>query len=297
MTIKAQQRIMNAQNRMLQLLQIKIVDDIDKICAENNLKYYIIGGTLLGAVRHKGFIPWDDDIDLVMYRDDYNRFIKIIQEKYSSKYFIQTFDTDKNYTRYIAKVRLNNTIHRESYFENAGINEGVYVDIFPLDNVRKNGGVELFLRGSIVRWIFAFKTIKHNCQITKTGPKYYIGKLLRGFLFLIPDGLVNSLFEYACQKDNGKECKYTTNFASHFKWKKQLFENGVFGDGCKLEFEDRKYSAPCKYKEILERLYGADYMQLPPKEKRVTHDIVKLDFGPYREGLETEVKKEMQKGL
>ena len=82
------------ENRKLQLIQTKIVADIDEICKQKKLKYYMIGGTLLGAVRHKGFIPWDDDIDLVMYRDDYNKLINYIinDSKYSKKYFVQTFN-------------------------------------------------------------------------------------------------------------------------------------------------------------------------------------------------------------
>ena len=95
--------------RKLQLIETSIVADVDAICEKYNLQYYMIGGTLLGAVRHKGFIPWDDDIDLVMYRDDYNRLINIIQTEYSEKYFVQTFETDPYYTRYIAKIRLNGT--------------------------------------------------------------------------------------------------------------------------------------------------------------------------------------------
>ena len=148
--------------RKLQLIQVSIVEDIDRICRDNGLKYYIIGGTLLGAVRHKGFIPWDDDIDLVMYRDDYNKFISIIQSEYSEKYFLQNFYTDKHYTRYIAKVRLNGTHLTESYLDNSKSHDGIYVDIFPLDYTKKNDGFYLKLRGDIVRCLFAYKTIKNN---------------------------------------------------------------------------------------------------------------------------------------
>lgn len=267
-------------HRKLQLLQTEIVVDIDKICEENNLKYYIIGGTLLGAVRHKGFIPWDDDIDLVMYRDDYNRLIHILQRDYSKKYFVQTFDTDPYYARYILKVRLNNTCMVESILENSKSHSGIYVDIFPLDHVKKSKH-GLALRGKIIRWLFAYKSVRFDATVRKSGYRHWLGVAFKWVTYLIPNRFINWLFDYVCTKDNHQDCKYTTNFASHFKWEKQLFENEVYGEGCRLEFEGKLLNAPTEYKKILERLYGKDYMKLPPKEKQETHNIIQLDFGPY----------------
>ena len=92
------------------------------------------------------------------------------------------------------------------------------------------------------------------------------------------------MFDYVCSKENKNiHCKYTTNFASHFKWKKQLYENDVFGEGCLLEFEGNMFKAPNDYKVILERLYGENYMQLPPIEKQETHNLVEIDFGSYED--------------
>lgn len=267
------------QHRKLQLIQTRILEDIDKICAENNLKYYMIGGTLLGAVRHKGFIPWDDDIDLVMYREDYDKFIKIVQDDHHEKYFIQTFYTDPHYARYIAKVRLNNTVLIESSLEHVKSHQGIYVDIFPLDHTKHSQGFGLWLRGLIVRLCFSYKTVKHG--VKKGGLKAFFAKLLKVFTYLFPERWINRLFDYVCTKDNGKECKFTTNFASHFKWKTQMFENEVFGDGCYLDFEGYKFRAPFEYEKILKRLYGENYMQLPPKEKQQTHNLIHLELGKY----------------
>lgn len=278
---------MNIENRKLQLIQTDIVADLDRICEENHLTYYMIGGTLLGAVRHKGFIPWDDDIDLVMYRDDYNQLIEILQREYAEKYFVQTPYTDPYYARYIAKVRLNHTEMVESFLENAKSHAGIYVDIFPLDHVTKAGGLGLTIRGRIIRWLFAYKSVRCNAQVHKSGPKYILGKFLRWSTYLVPQVWVDRLFDYVCEMDNKKDCRYTTNFASHFRWKKQLFENEVYGKGCRLEFEGHSFNAPEKYLKILERLYGKDFMELPPESKRVTHDIIRLDFGKYGEVRES----------
>ena len=270
-----------SDQRKLQLVQVSIVEDIDRICRENGLTYYMIGGTLLGAVRHKGFIPWDDDIDLVMYREDYNKLIHIMEKQYSEKYFLQTFKTDKHYTRYIAKIRLNGTELIESYLAHAKSHSGIYVDIFPLDHTKKENGVGLKLRGCIVRCLFAYKTIKNNATKNKKGIKFFFSRILKWTTYLIPDSFVNWLFDYVCTMDNSKDCKFTTNFASHFKWKKQMFENEVFGEGHRLEFEGHMFNAPNDHLKILERLYGKHYMELPPEEKRETHKIIKLDFGDY----------------
>ena len=278
---------MLSENRKLQMVQTDILVDIDRICEENNLTYYIIGGTLLGAVRHKGFIPWDDDIDIVMYREDYNKFIDIVQKEYSEKYFMQTFSTDPYYPRYIAKIRLNNTVLVESVLKNAKSHCGLYVDIFPLDHVQKTNSLDLKLRGIIIRWLFAYKNTRCNAPSEDSNIKAFLAKAFRWCTFIIPSKLINNLFDYLCQKDNKKNCSYTTNFASHFKWKKQLFENEVYGEGCRLEFEGHMFNAPNKYLTILERLYGKNFMELPPENKRITHKIIKLDFGEYDPELRT----------
>lgn len=271
--------------RKLQLVQAMILNDIANICNENNLKYYLIGGTLLGAVRHGGFIPWDDDIDIVMYREDYNKLIEIIQKEYTEKFFVQTFYTDKYYTRYIAKIRLNGTKLVEKYLSNSKSNNGIYIDIFPLDYVKKNKGIEMAIRGKIVRWLFAIKNAKHGIRTGNSITKTILQKTIGLFCKLIPDVCINKLFDYVCSKDNKKDCKYTTNFASHFKWKKQLYNNEIFGEGTKIKFEDYYFNAPNEYKTILERLYGKNYMQLPPKEKRENHNIYELDLGNYEDKI------------
>lgn len=270
-----------SNTRKLQLIQVSIVDDIDRVCKEYGLTYYLIGGTLLGAVRHKGFIPWDDDIDLVMYRNDYNRLIEIINKNYSEKYFAQTFDSDKEYTRYVLKIRLNGTRHVESAYEKSSANQGIYIDVFPLDYVRKDNGLGLKIRGLIVRMLFAYKSLRFDSLPDRSSKKIIVAKALKWTTYLIPNSFINRLFDYVCTKDNKKKCNYTTNFASHFKWQKQLFNNDVYGEGCLLEFEGRLFRAPAKYVEILRRLYGDDYMKIPPKEKQITHDIIALDFGSY----------------
>lgn len=265
--------------RRLQLVELSILKDVADICEKEKLHYYLIGGTLLGAVRHNGFIPWDDDIDLVMFRKDYDKLFDIISKNYSKKYFVQRFETDKNYTRYIMKIRLNGTKHIEEQNSKIQMHQGIYIDIFPLDYVlydEKN----LEKRGKVLRKLFALKNFKHRTKFENKF-KLILSRLLFPFSFFISDKKLNKRFESICECDNLKTDEYVTNFASHFKWRKQLFPSSYYGDGVFLEFEGEKYRCPLKYKEILERLYGENYMELPPEDKRENHKIIEVDFGVY----------------
>ena len=109
----------------LKKLELEIAKEVKKICDENNIDYFIIGGTLLGAVRHKGFIPWDDDMDIGMTWNNYQRFLKLAPEKMDDRFFIQTCQTDLNYHNIFAKVRLRNTHMIEKVTENIEICDGI----------------------------------------------------------------------------------------------------------------------------------------------------------------------------
>lgn len=280
---------MDKQLRKLQLCQTKILEDIDKICADYELRYYLLGGTALGAVRHKGFIPWDDDLDVGMYRNDYEKFQRIIIENYSSKYFLQNCETDPNYPRVIAKVRLNGTIQQERSYESIGCHNGIYVDIFPIDYVKKPSGFGMWLRGVIIRLGFAYKTVKcgsNNRHFMK------IKRLLSFIPKIIPNKWIDKLMHYACTKDNKKEREYSTIFLSGYGWKKQMHKSDVFAEGKYIEFEGRQFKGPSDINAFLSKLFG-DYMVLPPKEKRVAHKLTKIDFGIYDAELEKELEGSM----
>jgi lipopolysaccharide cholinephosphotransferase len=97
------------QLRALQLMELKMLSKVDDICRKHNIRYYIVAGTLLGAIRHGGFIPWDDDIDIAMYREDYTKFLEIAPDELGTEFFVQTWQSERNYFRYVARVRANGT--------------------------------------------------------------------------------------------------------------------------------------------------------------------------------------------
>ena len=124
--------------RKVQLKELEILLEIKRICDNNNINYYLCFGTLLGAVRHKGFIPWDDDVDIYMKRDDYNRFLQVAPNQISKNFFIESSKFNSNFPRTFTKVKANGTIFLEKYFQSTGVHPGIWVDVFPLDSLSKS---------------------------------------------------------------------------------------------------------------------------------------------------------------
>ncbi|MDR2410347.1 MAG: LicD family protein, partial [Bacteroidales bacterium] len=116
-------------------IELDILKEFIKVCNKYNLRYFADGGTLLGAIRHKGFIPWDDDIDIAMLREDYDKLVKIGPKEFKHPYFFQTPYTDKYYYQGHAKIRNSNTTGISRHEFNKKFNRGIFIDIFPLDNI------------------------------------------------------------------------------------------------------------------------------------------------------------------
>ena len=271
----------------LQECQFKMLKKFIEVCKKYNLRYYLIGGTALGAVRHKGFIPWDDDIDVAMPRPDYDKFITL-QKDFEDPFFIQTYHSDKNYIYNYAKLRNSSTTFIESYFALNHMNQGVWIDIFPLDGMSYKN-VEPKTLGRKVRsswhqaWAmypyalkrrFSFRTLYLDiplnlcaliCSFLNVGQ--YRNKMLDRQIKKIP-------FDKALLVGNllGTDSN------------KQAMPLEIYGKGSVGTFEGIEVMLPENYDEYLTRIYG-DYMQLPPKEKQVGHHYNKgfsLEIG-YKE--------------
>ncbi len=266
------------QLRKLQLEQLEILKEVDRICRKNNIPYYITGGTMLGAVRHKGFIPWDDDIDVSMLREEYEKFCTVCKTDLDqNRFFLQTWDTDEYYPYQYGRVRMNHTLYIRPGHENAKHHNGINIDLFPVDNVPDNHIL---------------------CIIYKTGCE-----LFRKMLYS-PVGAVRSTsfiqkFIYRCLSCFGKETA-KRNFNNWIKFfgrfhssrvdavgfayrlspadKKKLGKDNYYEmyHGMKREkvtdlteyiFEGMKFYGIKDYDYYLRTLYG-DYMTLPPVEKR-----------------------------
>ena len=265
--------------KTLQRIQLQILKKVVKVCEKHDLNYYLSEGTLLGALRHGGFIPWDDDIDISMYREDYNKFLKVAQKELGENLFVQTGYTDKNYSRYITKVRLNDTKYIEYGTADIEMHHGIYIDIFPLDHVVNPSSLTVHIRALLIRLLFAVKTIKSGRRFSQdTQLKRFLRPLLRPITLLIPNELINSAFDYLATLSNSRDGDYTTNFFSAYGWKKQLVQNKIYGSGKKVAFENVYLTVPDNPEVILSRIYG-DYMRLPPESERKGHEVLKVSFG------------------
>ncbi|MBR5547928.1 MAG: LicD family protein [Clostridia bacterium] len=266
--------------RELQKVETEILDEIVRVCEENELDYFLIGGTLLGAVRHKGFIPWDDDLDIVMPRDSFDRFIRLCQKGcLSEEYYLHSKETDPEYWLIFPKVRKKNTIFDEKNIAHLDVPKGIYVDIFPLDDAKKEQSPGKWLRTKMIKYINAVLCYKKKIPVISRSKK----------LCCVPFGWMpmiwlSTIQSRLMQMENGKNAEYFVNYGSNYKTVKQTMRKEVYFPPCKLEFEGKLYNCPNDWEYVLKRIFGPNYMQLPPIEKRVTHRPVRICFDTRLEG-------------
>lgn len=251
---------------------LEMIDEVDRICRKHNINYFLEGGTALGAIRHGGFIPWDDDVDLGMLRSDYNRFIEVCKSDLDDNYVLQSIENEPLYTNFHIKIRKLNTIYPQSYNKNYKY-KGIQLDIFPFDNLPDN---------KLVAKIYNCRVRYHRilCReyhrgLSSNPLKAIIQKIIK----LYAGKNCREIFENLCVKYNNTQTKYVTSFISHYFWKRNLrfkIEDILpVKDG---SFEDRIYMQMHRPEGLLVEKFGTDYMELPPENKRRTHVIGKIIF-------------------
>lgn len=261
--------------RTLQLVELKILLEIKRICESHNIKYFLIGGTLLGAVRHQGFIPWDDDIDIGMLRPDYIRFQEVFPHTTLPEYSLETYNTDAGWSAVFGKVRLKNTKYSEPAYENVLENNGIWIDIFPFDNIPSSNTVKRFqsITYTIIESTLRFK---YGHQIQKS--QRIIGKTYqfayKVLSIILPREFILKTRELILQRYN----KYPTEYIKNWPFKSAKRE--YFDELTELPFETVQFPVPKKYHEYLTSFYG-DYMKIPPEEERPQHSPYEPYFGEY----------------
>ena len=261
--------------RKLQVVQIEMLIEVDRICKKHNVRYSIDGGTLLGAVRHKGFIPWDDDIDIIMLREEYEKFYKAsITELDSSRFFLQEDRTDKYYYNGFSRLRRKNSVFNRLGHEHMKYQRGIYIDIFVLDNV-PDGEVKRKLHYNYIYmlrkilWAESAKRIHPNC----------FWRIWFSFVSLIPRDFVFYLLRKHREKMNKKKTKLVSHYTHPYPRDKCKYgiPRKFLSNFCKLEFENKKFMAVKEYDKYLTLLYD-NYMELPPEDKRKGHMPPITDF-------------------
>ena len=252
---------------------LELLDEFVRICKENDLMYFLTAGTLLGAVRHKGFIPWDDDIDIAMPRKDYEKFIDMIINMNNQEYYILSYKTDNRaaqYCKHFAKFCKTGTVFAESYKKSDGYC-GIFIDIFPFDNC-----VMLFapLQTLLIKLFLGIYRVKIDVIKTKKEKKLLIAKIICS---IFPLKLVEFIHKKLYLVFNNYKTRYISFFSGRYGYKKETHKFEVVFPFSKLPFEGKQYCAPNNTDSFLKTLYG-NYMELPPVEKRHSHSHEYINF-------------------
>lgn len=260
-------------------LQKCIIDSLKvfhDFCEENELKYYLTGGTLLGAVRHKGIIPWDDDIDVCMPRKDYKQLMQLV-ENIPSGFSIGHYSLDSEYVYPFAKF-YNNKILVKEYFGEKSYTNGVWVDVFPLDATFSSFSLRKLHFNLIkkLRFLFQLKVRGYQAPRDKSNIlKYWFRKLLKpivfSLLYLLPLRFLFNFMEGVASIKNFDKSEYHGRLYSRYGIK-ATFHKRVYSDKVLLDFNGYQFYAPIGYDEYLNNLYG-DYMTPPPPKERQTHNV------------------------
>ncbi len=258
----------------IKLIEMNMLKEFISICKRHNFCYFMLGGSCLGAVRHKGFIPWDDDIDVGMPRPDYEQFLKVAQAELPPDIFLQTRDTDPEYIANFAKLRNNNTTFIEKSVSKMKINHGVYMDIFPLDGFTEKKVKRewmLFKKSLYGNRIYSLYDIEAN--------KSLVGSIKKIIAFICSPNVSKTIskLEKLYKKFDYKKEKIIVNHCGAWG-RKEIVPKEYFGEGTEGMFEGIKVELPNQWHNYLTQVYG-DYMTLPPPEQRVSHhDYTVLDL-------------------
>lgn len=271
--------------RKLQLRILDIVKDVDKICRENDIDYYILYGSALGAIRHQGFIPWDDDFDIGMTFDNYVKFLEICEKKLDkNKYYVQTPEKEKNYYLSFSKIRDIRTTLIEEGNENIDIVRSVYIDVFPLFGIPNNKIKERILKINRAFMLSANMNVINN-------------KFLRCIFDIILKIFGRrKILKYTtkrCFKYNTNDCEYWCSIADGDGYIQNKIKREIYGKPKYVKFEDIMLPVPENTDKYLKNIYG-DYMKIPSEEqiKFREHTPYYLNFDlPYDEYKKARIEK------
>ncbi len=264
---------MDSVQRKLQCVQVEILDVIDRFCREHNISYSLYAGTLLGAVRHQGFIPWDDDLDICMERSEYNRFLDAWNQAHPEGYLLQNKENTPAFTQSFSKIRKEHTTFLQYDWEAGQYHTGIFVDIFPLDRMPD---------GKLQRARFLWRSMQYQLLTREFVPPKgsRLEKAVSGLILaLIPAerrAEKRALLLHRITRD--RDPKHHTVGIELLSTMKMPLPPDLFDRYELLAFENGRYPCFSRWKEYLVAKFG-DYMTLPPESERTwKHHPIILDF-------------------
>lgn len=245
----------------LKQIQLDILKFVDAFCKKNNLRYFLAYGTLLGAVRHQGYIPWDDDIDVLMFREDYEKFVTTFKH---STYKVFATEVNAAYPYPFAKVGDTRTYFEEEIKD--VIDTGVNIDVFPLDYLPQDNVDKIIKRRDFLQNIWTLKRLP--CLKRRGFLKNTVLKLSQLVLSVFSMKAIVKQMEEHAKKYNSASSSLCGNLVLGYD--PDVYPTSDFENAVELPFEDTTFPCPANYDDVLRIMFG-DYMQLPPEEKRVSH--------------------------
>lgn len=261
-------------------IQLEIASETRRICEKHGIKYSLIAGTLLGAIRHKGFIPWDDDLDIGMLRPEYERFLKVAETELSGEYFLQTWDTDDEFGMPFAKIRKNGTVYIEKNSSKTNQHKGIYIDIFPFDVCPENKlSVMMHKTKTFIYKKALISKLGYEVWDDNRSLKHIVYMLIKLLSWPFSLGFIKKVFKREMCKYQNIDSGLVVAIGGSYGYDRETIRREWLDDLQLIEFENQKFLAPVGYDQYLTRLYG-DYMVLPPEDKRYNrHNIIEVDFG------------------
>lgn len=260
--------------------EVKLLQEVDRICKKYNIKYFLAGGTLLGAIRHKGFIPWDDDLDIGMLPEDYYKFLSIAPKELDSRYFFQDYTTEDTSHYVHDKIRIKNTFFSTKYSNRYAMHNGVYIDIFVYfktsDNPKKQ-------KKHLKKVQFCRKLIAWKWGDKPRKGKYKtITKWLMPVIRKVPFQKIHELYMHTLGMYEKKDTHSRIDGMGFNLTKVKAFPAEWFDEIIETEFEGVMFPVIARYDDYLKHWYGEKYMEwLPLSGRKSVHDVVRIDLGEY----------------
>lgn len=261
----------------IQSISLEILRNVAKICEEENLRYFLAYGTLLGAVRHQNFIPWDDDLDILMPKEDHDKLITLLQEQPERLPHYKLFTPDLVPAYPYMITRISDDRYAIEMENEAPYGMGVFIDIYPYEGLGDTiqEALKLGLKGDRLSSLCYQSSRKHFAMETTSG---FLRKLLKLPVFLFAKCIGKDYFQKKLKALSGKIPFDQSNYVGCLTWlstgEKDIYQKKHFADFIYLPFADTQFRVPKHYHEVLSHGYG-DYMQLPPEEKRIAHHFYK----------------------
>ena len=264
-------------------IELEMMKEIKRICEKHNIKYFLVGGSLLGAVRHGGFIPWDDDLDIGMLREDYEKFKLVAPKELDERFSYQSFEHEPSSHYIFDKIRLKDTYFTTKFSDRFQMQNGLFIDILIYDKTAKSLKTQK-RHITALRWVTRLISIRW-VNVPRKGVAYRFSKIMLPFMRLFPLSFYHKVFNIILKWYGKTDSHYLIDGVG------QNIERGAFTDSwfnelIEIPFEDITLPVPAEYDSYLRHWYGDKYMDLPPVSVRNSgHDLTRVDLGRYISGF------------